>query len=74
MLTFDAAERTVCVVKRQQTSTPLQALVLLNDPQFVEASHKLAERMLKEGGDELEDKISLGFRLATSRYPDKKEN
>ena len=69
MLTFDAAERTVCVVKRQSTSTPLQALVLLNDPQYVEASRVLAERMLREGGENNEDRLRWGFRLLTSRWP-----
>ncbi|QMW02763.1 DUF1553 domain-containing protein [Spirosoma foliorum] len=47
MLNFDAAERHTCIVKRQKTSTPLQALVTLNDPQFVEAARVLAQR---EGG------------------------
>ncbi|GAB4023000.1 hypothetical protein GCM10028808_72170 [Spirosoma migulaei] len=47
MLDFDAAERHTCIVKRQKTSTPLQALVTLNDPQFVEAARVLAQ---KEGG------------------------
>ena len=73
MLTFDAAERAVCTVKRQRTSTPLQALVLLNDPQYVEASHQLAKRMLTEGGEELEQQLEYGFRLATSRVPERKE-
>lgn len=46
MLNFDAAERHTCIVKRQKTSTPLQALVTLNDPQFVEAARVLAQRVL----------------------------
>ena len=46
MLNFDAAERHTCIVKRQKTSTPLQALVTLNDPQFVEAARVLAQRTL----------------------------
>lgn len=71
MLTFDAAERTVCVVKRQSTSTPLQSLVLLNDPQYVEASRLLAARMLEES--ELDEQLSKGFRLATSRNPEPDE-
>ena len=45
MLNFDAAERHTCIVKRQKTSTPLQALVTLNDPQFVEAARVLAQRV-----------------------------
>jgi hypothetical protein len=49
MLNFDAAERHSCTVKRQKTSTPLQALVTLNDPQFVEAARVLAQRTLPEG-------------------------
>ena len=69
MISFDASERNVCLVRRQKTSTPLQALVLLNDPQYVEASRALAERMLNEGGDALRDQITYGFRLLTSRYP-----
>ena len=73
MLTFDAAERSVCVVKRQTTSTPLQALVQLNDPQLVEASRKFAERMMGNGGDEVEGRIAYGFRLATSREPARDE-
>ena len=49
-ISFDAAERLFCTVSRQRTSTPLQALVLLNDPQFVEAARGLAARMIREGG------------------------
>ena len=69
MVAFDAPSRSDCVVRRQTTSTPLQALVLLNDPQYVEAARMLAERMIREGGDEPEARIALGFRLATSRHP-----
>lgn len=73
MLTFDAAERNVCVVKRQTTSTPLQSLVLLNDPQYLEASRMLAERMIREGGEHPIERIRHGFRIATSRLPENKE-
>lgn len=69
MIVFDASTRNTCVVRRQNTNTPLQALVLLNDPQYVEASRILAERMQKEGGENLSEQITLGFRLLTGRFP-----
>ncbi|MBX2822988.1 MAG: DUF1553 domain-containing protein [Rhodothermaceae bacterium] len=73
MITFDASRRNYCVVRRQTTSTPLQALVLMNDPQFVEASRILAQRMIEEGGETLEDRLSFAFRLLTSRNPSEAE-
>lgn len=73
MTVFDAPSREVCIVKRENTNTPLQALVLMNDTQFVEASRVLAERMQKEGGISLDDQISYGFRLAISRHPKDEE-
>lgn len=73
MVMFDAPERTLCVAKRQSTSTPLQSLALLNDPQFVEAARKLAERMLAEGGMTIEEQITFGFRAVTSREPKAEE-
>jgi hypothetical protein len=57
------------VVQRQVTSTPLQALALLNDPQLAEASRFLAERMFKEGGSELEAQLKFLFRTLTGRAP-----
>lgn len=69
MITFDASRRNQCIVRRQTTSTPLQALVLMNDPQFVEASRILAQRMMREGGETLEEKLTFAFRLLTGRYP-----
>jgi hypothetical protein len=68
-ISFDAADRLICAVRRQRTSTPLQALVLLNDPQYVEAARMVAERMIKDGGSDPDDRITLGFRLLTSRRP-----
>ena len=73
MMTLDAADRSYCVVKRQATATPLSALVVLNDPQFVEAARFLGERMLKEGGQTTGERVSFGFRLVTGRLPSEKE-
>ena len=69
LTTFDAPSREECVVRRGRTNTPLQALVLMNDEQYVEAARHLAERMMREGGQTPADRIALGFRLATSRRP-----
>ncbi|MBT8184636.1 MAG: DUF1553 domain-containing protein, partial [Eudoraea sp.] len=74
MTAFDVPSREVCIVKRENTNTPLQALVLLNDTQFVEASKVLAERMQKEGGVSVEEQINYGFKLAVSRSPKKEES
>ena len=68
MTTFDAAERNSCTVRRQTTTTPLQALVLLNDPQFVEAAAKIAERARKE-----KKPVQFTFRLITGRAPTDRE-
>jgi hypothetical protein len=73
MTAFDAPNREVCIIQRENTNTPLQALVLLNDTEFVEASRILAERMQKEGGKTLDEQITYGFRLAISRNPKKEE-
>ena len=73
MVAFDAPNRDICTIKRENTNTPIQSLVLLNDPQFVEAAKVLAERIQKEGGENIEDQIKYGFRLVTSRYPDELE-
>ncbi len=73
LLLFDAPTREYCVVKRPRTNTPLQALALLNDPQFVEASRALAVRMLTEGGSRRAEQIAYGFRLATGRKPRREE-
>jgi hypothetical protein len=69
MMNFDAPDRYLCTVKRQKTATPLQSLVLMNDPQFVEAARKLAERMMQEGGSAPEARISYAFKALTSRAP-----
>jgi hypothetical protein len=73
MMNFDAAGREACVVRESRTNTPLQALDLMNDVTYLEASRKLAERVMKEGGGSLEDRIGLAFRLATARRPTLRE-
>ena len=69
MLVFDAPTRETCTAQRSQTNTPLQALALMNDPTFVEASRKLAERMMTLPADSSSDRITFVFRLATARKP-----
>jgi hypothetical protein len=56
---FNAPSRETCTVRRERTNTPLQALVTLNDPQFVEAARHLAQTTLKEGGDKAETQIDF---------------
>jgi hypothetical protein len=73
MLTFDATSREVCTAKRESTTTPLQALVLLNDPQFVEAARVLAERLLREPGGDAESRIASACRLTIGRAPEARE-
>lgn len=73
LATFDAPDRETCTVRRARTNTPLQALVLMNDPTYVEASRKLAERIMLEGGESIEARITFAFRLATSRQPTARE-
>ncbi|MDX1769246.1 MAG: PSD1 and planctomycete cytochrome C domain-containing protein [Arenibacter troitsensis] len=72
MMTFDAASRDLCTVKRQETNTPLQALVLLNDPQIIEASRLIAKNAI-DRNKEIGDQIKYIFKLATSRTPDEEE-
>jgi hypothetical protein len=72
MNTFDAPSRSYCVVQRQQTSTPLQALVLLNDPQFVEAARVIAfKTFTKDAG--VKERVVHMYRLLTGRKPTEKE-
>ena len=70
---FDAAGRETCTVRLGRTNTPLQALNLLNDVTYVEAARKLAERMMREGGSTPTERLTYGFRLATSRRPSPRE-
>jgi hypothetical protein len=68
MLTLDAPTREFCTTKRLVTNTPLQALVLWNDPQFVEAARATAERTLREASDD-RARLELLFRRATGTRP-----
>ncbi len=69
MIMFDAPTRSYCTVRRQKTNTPLQALVLLNDPQFFEAARVLAARVI-ENKKSVEQQIVLAYRLLTALKPD----
>jgi len=69
MLTFDAPFREACTVRRPRTNTPLQALNLMNDPTYVEAARFLAQRMMRDGGESAEQRITHGFRAVLSRTP-----
>jgi hypothetical protein len=69
MVTFDAPGRNVCAVNRPRTNTPLQALVTLNDPVYVEAAQALARRLVREGGSSVADRARYGFRLCLARPP-----
>src|SRR5436853_5423727 len=73
LIAFDAPSREECTVDRPRSNTPLQALVLLNDPIYVEASRAFAERILREGGPSVEGRLHFAFRLALSRQALPKE-
>ena len=79
MVNFNAAGREVCVVRKEITNTPLQALTLMNNTTFVEAARFLAERMMREGQGSPDgpggpdDRLAHGFQLATGRAPRSRE-
>ncbi|MBI1388160.1 MAG: DUF1553 domain-containing protein [bacterium] len=73
MNVFDAPDRSYCVVRRQKTNTPLQALTLMNDPQFVEAARALAGRMTAQESAMPDERIDFAFRALTSRDPAPRE-
>jgi hypothetical protein len=66
---LDAPDRETCTVRRSRTNTPLQALVLMNDPTYVEASRKFAERILREGGQADDERLAYAFRTVLAREP-----
>jgi hypothetical protein len=73
MAAFDAPTRETCLVRESRTNTPLQALVIMNDPTFVEAARELAARVLRERRDSPERRIDSLFRMATGRHPGPEE-
>ena len=70
---FDAPDRSTCIVKRQVSSSPMQSLAMLNDPQIVEAARHVAIRMQREGGPTIDQQLGFGYRLVTGRRPAPKE-
>jgi hypothetical protein len=73
MVAFDAPNRFVCNVRRTPTNTPLQALVTMNDPVYIETAQALARRLYKDGGNSDESRIQLAWQLCLSRDPSEME-
>ena len=73
LLIIDAPTREVCTVRRQRTNTPLAALVLMNDPTFLEAARHFAEKILLQGGADVTDQIAFAFDRALARPPSTQE-
>ena len=71
--TFDAPSREYCTVQRTRSNTPLQALVLLNDPVFIEAAQALARRSMLEAGQDIDDRLDLLFACTLGREPRERE-
>jgi len=74
MSTFDAPSREACILQRSRTNTPLQALALMNEVTFVEAARKLAERAMRETGDDQNAQLARIFLLITGRRPRPEES
>ena len=73
MMTLDASKRDVCRVRRERTSTPLEAFVLMNGPQFVEAARALSQNLMRQHGDAEHPALADLFHKLTARRPEKDE-
>ena len=73
MIIFDTPNRDLCSVKRTLTSSPLQALMMLNDPQYVEAARVMAENSILYEEEKIDEKLSVIFRKITGRVINKRE-
>ena len=69
LVTFDAPPRETCTMRRPRTNTPLQALVLMNDPVYVEASRAFGQRILREGGGSFDARLNYAFKTCLGRPP-----
>jgi hypothetical protein len=69
MITFDGPSRESSCVRRERSNTPLQALLLMNDEQHVEAARALAQRVMVDGGKTPEERVDFAFRTVTARKP-----
>jgi hypothetical protein len=70
---FDAPTREECTAERPRSNTPIAAMVLLNDPSFVEAARVFGERIIRDGGKGNKERLEFAYRLALSRIPDERE-
>ncbi|MEI6712642.1 MAG: DUF1553 domain-containing protein [Verrucomicrobiota bacterium] len=73
MMSFDASRRAVCAAKRERTNTPLQSLILLNGPQYVEAARVLGEKLHQQHQGNISTMVEDGFLSCLSRFPDNRE-
>jgi mono/diheme cytochrome c family protein len=73
LVAFDAPTREECTANRTVSNTPMQALVLLNDPVFVEAARALAGRIIRQGGTGFDDRLRFAFQITVSRTPSSQE-
>ncbi|MDX1978865.1 MAG: DUF1553 domain-containing protein, partial [Bryobacteraceae bacterium] len=73
MSTFDAPDREKCVARRPRTNTPLQALVLMNDPTYIESARALAQTVITRAGRNTAARIGMAYQLAAARKPDPAE-